>query len=133
MLGSGIVLQMNEKVKITKCLLHFIYFLLKQFEYAYINGKLLQPSNVDGSLFAGIQIAASYTQVTGRANHATRQAQRVIRKNLLCSSIIILANKNTLKKKNVLTIFKESFIVYFWVKFAASWTKGWDLLVSDSL
>lgn len=57
---------------------------------AYLRGKLLQPSNVDWTLFRGVEVTRTHTQVRGRAHHATRETKRVVREDKLTSSIVVL-------------------------------------------
>ena len=60
---------------------------------AYLRSKLLQPSDVDSTLFGGLEVAPSNTEVTGWANHTTCQTQRIVWKYCFRCTIVILKQK----------------------------------------
>ena len=59
-------------------------------ETVHLSSKLLQSSDVDGTLLGGIEVTPTHAEVRGRAHHPTRQPKRVVRKDVLTSPIVIL-------------------------------------------
>lgn len=62
--------------------------------------KLLQTVDVDGALLSSSQVARADAQLTDRAHHAARQAQRVVRQNGLRSTIVVLTIRNRESQRN---------------------------------
>ena len=59
-------------------------------EGTHLSSKLLQTSNVDGTLLRGVEIAPTHTEVRGRAHHSAGKAQRVVREDVLTGPIVVL-------------------------------------------
>lgn len=58
-----------------------------------LSSKVLEASDVDGAFLSLVEVAASHAQIAGGADHTARKTQRVIRKDHLGSSIVVLHNK----------------------------------------
>lgn len=61
----------------------------------YLNSKLLQAPNVDGSFLGGEEVAAPHTEFLREAHHLTRQPHEVVRQDGLGRSIVVLIETNT--------------------------------------
>lgn len=93
------------RTKICKCVL-FLFFLQFNTEVKsmhlscqnvvhYLNSKLLQAPNVDGSFLGGEEVAAPHTEFLREAHHLTRQPHEVVRQDGLGRSIVVLTHTNT--------------------------------------
>lgn len=55
-----------------------------------LSGKVLEASDVDGAFLGLVEVAASNAEIARGADHTARKTKRVVRKDHLGSSIVVL-------------------------------------------
>lgn len=59
-------------------------------DFNYINGKVLQATDIDSAFLTRVQVTSTHTKITSRTHHATRETKGIVRQYSFSCPIIVL-------------------------------------------